>query len=137
MHALHQSCLAHLLRRAGELIADSIAGQAKIPHALRRLLLDALAVRDAHLDLLTRRDAHAGGEVIDGKHWGGNRTWHGADTQQVLMSVIRSARQQKLDPVALMRELLLAPAPTVASGLSIPQSPARADTTAPRSARSP
>jgi transposase len=66
VHALHQSCLAHLLRRTGELIADSIAGQAKIPHALRRLLLDALAVRDAHLDLLARRDAHAGGEVIDG-----------------------------------------------------------------------
>jgi transposase len=60
-HASHQSCLAHLLRRAGELIADSIAGQAKIPHALRRLLLDALAVRDGHRDLLTGR-----GEVIDG-----------------------------------------------------------------------
>jgi len=58
--ARHQSCLAHLLRRAGELIGDSIAGQAKIPHAVRRLLLDALAVRDSHADLL------AGGEVIDG-----------------------------------------------------------------------
>lgn len=50
----------HLLRRAGELIADSIAGQAKIPHAVRRLLLDALAVRDAHADLL------AGDDVIEG-----------------------------------------------------------------------
>jgi transposase len=60
-HASHQTCLAHLLRRAGELIADSIAGQAKIPHALRRLLLDALAVRDAHRDLLT-----GPGEIIDG-----------------------------------------------------------------------
>jgi transposase len=44
--ATHQSCLAHLLRRANEMIADSIAGQARIPHALRRLLLDALALRD-------------------------------------------------------------------------------------------
>ena len=59
-HAQHQSCLAHLLRRAGELIADSVAGQAKIPHAVRRLLLDALAVRDAHRDLL------APGDVIEG-----------------------------------------------------------------------
>ena len=50
--ARHQTCVAHLLRRAGELIADSVAGQAKIPHAVRRLLLDALAVRDAHSDLL-------------------------------------------------------------------------------------
>ncbi|MCA1678329.1 MAG: transposase [Actinobacteria bacterium] len=63
-HAQHQTCLAHLLRRAGELIADSVAGQAKIPHAARRLLLDALAVRDQHADLLAvaRDDA----DVIDG-----------------------------------------------------------------------
>ncbi|MCA1698578.1 MAG: transposase [Actinobacteria bacterium] len=33
-HATHQTCAAHLLRRASEMIADSIAGQAKIPHAL-------------------------------------------------------------------------------------------------------
>ena len=51
-HAAHQSCAAHLLRRASEMIADSLAGQAKIPHALRRLLLDALAVRDSYQDLL-------------------------------------------------------------------------------------
>ena len=61
-HARHQTCAAHLLRRAGELIADSVAGQAKIPHAVRRLLLDALQVRDQHTDLLAdRRDD----DVID------------------------------------------------------------------------
>lgn len=43
--ATHQTCLAHLLRRANEMIADAAAGQARIPHALRRLLLDALALR--------------------------------------------------------------------------------------------
>ena len=59
--AQHQTCLAHLLRRAGELICDSVAGQAKIPHAVRRLLKDALAVRDAHPDLLTS----PGDDVID------------------------------------------------------------------------
>lgn len=48
--ATHQSCVAHLLRRADEMIADSVAGQARIPHALRRLLGDALALR-------ARRDA--------------------------------------------------------------------------------
>jgi transposase len=53
-NARHQTCVAHLLRRAKELIADSVAGQAKIPHAVRRLLLDALAVRDQFSDLLTR-----------------------------------------------------------------------------------
>ena len=52
--ARHQTCLAHLLKRAAELIADSVAGQAKIPHTVRRLLLDALAVRDQFSDLLTQ-----------------------------------------------------------------------------------
>ena len=62
-HAQHQTCLAHLLRRAGELISDSVAGQAKIPHAVRRLLQDALAVRDSHQDLLHRADVIEGTAV--------------------------------------------------------------------------
>ena len=59
-HARHQSCAAHLLRRSVEMIADSVAGQAKIPHAVKRFFTDALAVRDAHRDLFDD------GEVIDG-----------------------------------------------------------------------
>ena len=56
--ATHQTCLAHLLRRANEMIADSLAGQARIPHAVRRLLLDALALR-------ARRDtAQIGGKAL-------------------------------------------------------------------------
>ncbi len=46
-HARHQSCYAHLLRRCGEMIADSIGGQARIPHTLRAILKDGLALRDA------------------------------------------------------------------------------------------
>jgi hypothetical protein len=45
-NAKHQTCHAHLLRRTGELIADSVAGQARVPHAARRILKDALALRD-------------------------------------------------------------------------------------------
>jgi transposase len=239
-HATHQTCVAHLLRRASELIADSVAGQARVPHAVRRLLLDALALRDSHPGELAHRDD---AEVIDGhaveidpldgraldagaspaqpalpapspepvaaadtntadtdavgagraprslqagraelqarldrllegspthepnrkllkhlsnerehlltfldtagvqatnwraeqairpavvnrKHWGGNRTWHGADTQQVLMSVIRSARQQSVDPVTLLIDLQRQPEPQVAATLKIP-APAR------------
>jgi len=45
--AAHQTCLAHLLRRVGELLADAKRGQAKTPHAVRRILQDALAARDA------------------------------------------------------------------------------------------
>jgi len=251
-HAAHQTCVAHLLRRCSELIADSVAGQARVPHAVRRLLLDALALRDQHADALNPRredsdviegraveidpidgrpidaataptqptlpapsspdpipaaDANAIGDdqppeslaagraqlqarldtllagspthdpnrkllkhlaterehlltfleapgvqatnwraeqairpaVVNRKHWGGNRTWHGADTQQVLMSVIRTARQQNADPVALLADLQRQPAPAVAAALTIP-APARqlpADTDPPQPARGP
>jgi transposase len=244
-HANHQTCVAHLLRRASEMIADSVAGQARVPHAVRRLLLDALALRDAHPDALHRRDrdvidgtaieidpldrasthaatappqlalpapaspdAPAVGDaipttgaaasdaplndprlpatltagrallqarldklleghpthdpnrkllkhlqaerehlftfldtpgvqatnwraeqairpaVVNRKQWGGNRTWHGADTAQVLMSVIRTARQQDTDPVALLADLLHDPTPGPSQTLKIP-TPAR------------
>jgi len=57
--ATHQTCLAHLLRRSNEMILDSVGGQARIPHALRRLLLDALALR-------ARRDtAQIGGPQLE------------------------------------------------------------------------
>ncbi len=58
-HATHQTCLAHLYRRAGEMITDGPGGAARIPHALRRLLDDALALR-------ARRDAaQIGGAALD------------------------------------------------------------------------
>jgi transposase len=47
-HASHQTCLAHLLRRCRELVSDAVAGQAKTPHAVRRLLEHALGLRDAY-----------------------------------------------------------------------------------------
>jgi len=228
--ARHQSCLAHLLRRAGELICDSVAGQAKIPHAVRRLLLDALAVRDGHQDLLAAGDAEVSGDadvidatcveitdtqpllaagdtddrddrddrdeiiaarpdcegrqahldseiarldcqidallarnpthapnrkllkhlanerehlltflktpgiaatnwraeqairpaVVNRKNWGGNRTPHGADVQQTLMSVIRTSRQQNVCPISLLADLLRQPAPAPSPMLRLP-----------------
>ena len=47
-HAGHQSCLAHLLRRCRELVADADRGQARTPHAVRRILQHAFTLRDAH-----------------------------------------------------------------------------------------
>lgn len=47
--ATHQTCLAHLLRRCHDMIADADAGQADVPAELRRVLLDALATRDQRL----------------------------------------------------------------------------------------
>ena len=45
-HATHQTCLAHLLRRTHLLLETAQRGAARFPHAVRRLLLRALALRD-------------------------------------------------------------------------------------------
>jgi transposase len=175
-HARHQSCLAHLLRRCRELVADADRGQARTPHAVRRILEHALTLRDAHqagaVDAITlaagadrlgaqvdklvagathyppnrRLLNHLAGErehlftflrvpgvqatnwraeqairpaVVCRKTWGGNRTRTGADTWQVLTSVLRTATQQGRDPVELLARLLQAPTPIVAD-LAIP-----------------
>jgi hypothetical protein len=48
------------------------------------------------------------------KGCGGNRTWHGAHTQEILITVLRTSHQQGRDPYALLATLLCAPAPRVA-----------------------
>ena len=45
-HATHQTCLAHLLRRTHSLLETAQRGAARFPHAVRRLLLRTLALRD-------------------------------------------------------------------------------------------
>lgn len=58
--------------------------------------------------------------VVTRKVSGGNRTWRGAQTQQTLASVIRTACQRQLAPHALLVDLLCAPTPTVAPTLQLP-----------------
>lgn len=49
-NATHQTCLAHLLRRCGEMLETAQAGAARFPKQVREILKAALVVRD-------RRDA--------------------------------------------------------------------------------
>jgi transposase len=49
------------------------------------------------------------GMVIARKVWGGNRTWEGARTQQILVSVLRTCWQQGKDAFAGLVSLLRAP----------------------------
>ena len=49
--------------------------------------------------------------VVNRKNWGGNRTPHGAQVQQTLMSVIRTSRQQDVCPITLLANLLRQPDP--------------------------
>jgi transposase len=47
--AIHQQCLAHLLRRCVELIEAATAGAVRFPRQVKALLQDALALRDRHV----------------------------------------------------------------------------------------
>jgi hypothetical protein len=47
--------------------------------------------------------------VIARKVWGGNRTWKGAHTQEVLVSVLRTCWQQGKDAFTRGVKLLRAP----------------------------
>ncbi len=173
--ALHQTCLAHLLRRARTLCAD----HPRSPWAARvqTVLTDALALRDrreAHtitdpglavargrllarlgrlldtapaLPAAQRFAAHLNREFaavfaflwapdVDATNWraehairpavvnrkicGGNRTPRGAQTQEILASVIRTARQRLVDLTDLFTTLLRRPRPTVAKALQAP-----------------
>jgi transposase len=184
--ARHQTCYAHLLKRSGELIEDSVAGQARVPHAVRRLLKDALKLRDQRdrptgdpgadddvidaqefglrvQELERRTDqlleinpthepnrrllAHLRTErqhmftflteprvqatnwraeqalrpaIVNRKNWGGNRSWAGARTQVVTISVIRTARQQQLDPIELMAATQLTRQAAVSDQIKLP-----------------
>jgi len=53
------------------------------------------------------------GMVIARKVWGGNRTWEGARTQQVLASVLRTCWQQGKDAFTRGVRLLRAPRPVI------------------------
>ena len=167
-HALHQSCLAHLRRRARTLRAD----HPRSPWATRvqAVLTAALGLRDrrdadqisdhglavargqllarlgrlidaaptlpaaqrfaAHLDrefpavlaflwaaevdATNWRAEHAiRPAVVNRKICGGNRTQRGAQTQQILASVVRTARQRHVDLNDLFTTLLRAPRPMV------------------------
>ena len=62
--------------------------------------------------------------VVIRKVCGGNRTRHGADTQQVLASVVRTARQRGLDLPPLITAMLRAAEPVVPELLGLPPPPA-------------
>jgi transposase len=171
--AAHQTCLAHLIRRCGE-IAEAHPRTAW-PRHVKAVLQDALGVRDrvtggaisvhgatvarGHLmtrllDLLAapgtvpdcqRLATHLTTELpavfgflfdltLDATNWraeqairpmvvnrkvpGGNRSERGAETQEILSSVVQTARLRELDPRDVLVDLLRSPQPTVSPALS-------------------
>jgi transposase len=51
--------------------------------------------------------------VVARKTWGGNRTENGAKTQQILISILATCRQQGKDSLARIAQLLFSPTPIV------------------------
>jgi transposase len=87
--------------------------------ANRRLAKHLVNHRDALLLFLQRPDVEATNwpaeqairpAVVNRKSCGGNRSWPGAHSQAVLMSVLRTCHQHRLDPLHLCTQLLRAPA---------------------------
>ncbi len=164
--ALHQTCLAHLIRRCGEMIDVATPAAARFPQTVKDILQAALDLRDrrdagrigerglavvrgrleARLDrALERRYRAAANErfanhlyrersyiftflyypgldatnwrgeqairpaVVARKVWGGNRTPQGAHTQEILTSVLQTARQQKCSAATLLIDMLCSP----------------------------
>lgn len=56
--------------------------------------------------------------VVTRKVWGGNRSWAGAESQQILASVIRTTTQRDLNPHVVLASLVHARTPHVAAALN-------------------
>ena len=84
-----------------------------------------LFLRDPSIDATNWRAEQAiRPAVVIRKVCGGNRTRKGADTQQVLSTVVRTARQRRLDLPTLTAEILRAREPTVPEAFRLPPPPA-------------
>ncbi len=169
--AAHQTCCAHLLRRAREMRESNPVEHRDIPETLSAILHDALAVRalrdagaldadsgetaiaalEGRVEVLLESEAgcdanrrllkHLRNERsalftflrtagVEATNWraenairpavdnrkvcGGNRGWYSAETQQILMTLFRTAYQQGVDAVGVMIDLLRSPERTIA-----------------------
>ena len=84
-----------------------------------------LFLRDPSIDATNWRAEQAiRPAVVIRKVCGGNRTRKGADTQQVLSTVVRTARQRGLDLPPLIAEMSRAREPAVPEAFGLPPPPA-------------
>jgi hypothetical protein len=110
--------VSDLRRRVDDLLATETT------HAGNARLLKHLGKESGHLFTFLERDGVEAtnwkGEqairpaVVNRKSWGGNVTWAGADTQEVLSSVLATARAQGKDPISVLVPLLRSPTPRLA-----------------------
>ena len=120
-----------LSKRKRRAVAEDLAERIELiaeqshPHpANQRLVKHLVTEADALFSFLYDDDIDATnwrGEqairpaVVNRKVWGGNRTWRGAATQGRIMSTIRTAIQQGIDPIDFLIHLARAPDPNTVS----------------------
>jgi transposase len=106
-----------LLHRLDDLLAGGFSAEAN-----RRLAGHLRRNREAVFFFVDREDVEATNwpaeqavrpAVVNRKVWGGNRTTAGARAQAVLMSVLRTCRQQLRDPIVVFSRMLRSPQPRV------------------------
>lgn len=132
LYAMHQSCLAHLLRRCRERMR--VGGkrlEARLDQSLqrcdrssqnRRLANHLLRERDALFAFLNcpgleatnwRAEQAIRPMVVARKVWGGNRTARGAQIQSILVSFLQTCRQQLRPASSLLQSLLCSSQPKI------------------------
>jgi len=99
-----------------ELIAEQSHPHDANRRLVKHLVNEAAALftflDDADIDATNWRGEQAiRPAVVNRKVWGGNRTWRGAATQGRIMSAIRTATQQGIDPIDFLIRLARAPDP--------------------------
>ena len=113
----------HYLARLGRLLERTPSRRAPIRRFQQHLIVEFAAIFsflfDPTLDATNWRAEHALRPAVVTRKTcgGGNRTRRGADSQQVLASVLRTADQRGLNATDLLVGLLAAPMPTVARSL--------------------
>jgi transposase len=111
------------LERLGQLLQRTPSRRLAVRRFQQHLIVEFAAIFsflfDPTLDATNWRAEHALRPAVVTRKMcgGGNRTRRGADSQQVLASVLRTAGQRALDATDLLVALLTAPTPTVPSML--------------------
>lgn len=113
----------HYLERLGRLLARTPSRRLRVRRFQRHLIIEFDAIFsflfDPTLDATNWRAEHALRPAVVTRKMcgGGNRTTHGAESQQILTSVLRTAAQRGLDVTDLFATLLTAPQPMVPPSL--------------------
>lgn len=115
-----------LLEQMLDLLTTTRSGIPAVQRFAAHLTVEAAALftflGDPAIDATNWRAEHAiRPAVAMRKVCGGNRRARGAQTQQVLASVLRTTHQRGLDPTSILVTLLRAPTPIVPRSLQPPQ----------------